>query len=68
MNHYEMLLPGIKGLAKSKLRKVKGILKNRCSWNIKTYDVSEFQKHLYFRTSFNYQDFKKRPPRGVPRK
>ena len=47
---------------------MKGILKNRCSWNNKTYDVLEFQKHLYFRTSFNYQDFKKRPPRGVPRK
>ena len=47
MNHYKMLLPGIKGSAKSKLRKMKGILKNRCSWNIKTYDVLEFQTPIF---------------------
>ena len=44
---------------------MKGILKHRCSWNFKTYDILEFQEQLYSRTPFNFHNFKKHEPRGV---
>ena len=44
--YYELLLPpAIKGLTKSKLWKVKGILENGSSWNSQTYYVLKFQEH-----------------------
>ena len=53
--YYELLLPpGIKGFTKNKLWKVKDILENSCSWNSQTYDILEFQEHLYPRAPFNF--------------
>ena len=49
--------PGITRLTKNKLWKVKCILKNKCSWN--SYDLLEFQEHLYSRALFNLHNFQK---------